>query len=67
MHLLVTALPLILLGFEANAADVNRKIIAELDPVAPATASQDEAQTGNATSKWGGSVDFYIAGVLSRV
>lgn len=61
----LSVVPLFLLAFEANAADVNRKITAELDPVAPATASQDEASTGNATSKWGGSVDFNVAGVLS--
>jgi len=58
-------LPLFLLGFPANAADINKKIILELDPVAPTTASYDETASGNATSKWGGSVDFNVGGVLS--
>lgn len=58
-------LPLFLLGLEANAADISRKITVELDPVAPTSASYDETETGTATSKWGGSVDFNVAGVMS--
>jgi hypothetical protein len=61
----LSILPLILIGLEANAADVNKKIIVELDPIAPTTASFDETDTGNATSKWGGSVDFNVAGLIS--
>jgi hypothetical protein len=49
----------------ALAGDVNRKIIAELDPVAPASASYEEEKSGIVTSKWGALVDFNVGGVIS--
>lgn len=56
-----------LAGFAAGAqaADINRRIIAEIDPVAPGSASYEEDQTGIVTSKWGGLVDFNMGNVLS--
>jgi hypothetical protein len=60
-------LAIVLVGFEAHAfaGDVNRKIIAELDPVAPSSAAYEETKNDIATSKWGGAVDFNMAGVIS--
>jgi len=49
----------------ASAADVNRKIIAEIDPVQPTSASYEENVNGVTTSKWGGLVDFNAGGVVS--
>lgn len=49
----------------ALAADINRKLVAELDPVAPTSSIYEEQKNGVATSKWGGNIDFNLAGVLS--
>lgn len=49
----------------AISADINRKIITELDPVAPASAAYEEEANGVITSKWGASADFNLAGVVS--
>ncbi len=51
----------------ANAADIHKKIIAELDPIAPSSAAYDEQfEAGvDTSSKWGAKVDFNIAGILS--
>lgn len=49
----------------AWGADTNRRIIAEVDPVAPASAAYNEQKTGVSTSKWGGDVDFNVAGKFS--
>ncbi len=60
--------PIIVAGFTSlpvSAADVNRRIFAEVDPVAPASMSYDENVSGITSSKYGGNVDFNIAGVLS--
>jgi hypothetical protein len=55
-----------LLGAQAaHAADINRKIIAEVDPIAPTSAGYDQARTGIVTSKYGFGADFNLAGVLS--
>ncbi len=49
----------------AHAADINRKIIAEVDPVAPGSAAYDQQTTGVVTSKYGLGADFNLAGVMS--
>jgi hypothetical protein len=49
----------------AHAAGVNRKIIAEIDPVAPSSSMYEEEQNGVVTSKWGALVDFNVGGVVS--
>lgn len=49
----------------ALAADINKRIIAEIDPVAPGSAAYEEQSSGIATSKWGGLVDFNMGNVLS--
>ena len=59
---------LVLAGLSANVAyagDINKKIIAEIDPVAPGSASYEEQTNSVATSKFGGIVDFNIGGVVS--
>lgn len=63
--LIITFGLLVSQALPARAADINRRIIAELDPVAPGSAAYDEQNNGMATSKWGGNVDFNIAGVFS--
>lgn len=47
------------------AASVNRKIIAELDPVAPASASYEQQKHHVTTNKFGANVDFNLGGVIS--
>lgn len=59
------AIASILSAPSALAADINRKIITEIDPVAPGSASYDQRATGIVTSKWGLGADFNLAGVLS--
>lgn len=49
----------------AQAGDINKKIIAELDPVAPGSATYEEQTNDVTTSKFGGAVDFNIGGVIS--
>lgn len=49
----------------AQAADINRRIIAEFDPVAPSSAAYEEDSSGVTTSKWGGLVDFNMGNVMS--
>lgn len=44
----------------AHAANVNRRLIAEFDPVAPSSALYEERASGIATSKFGGAVDFNV-------
>jgi hypothetical protein len=48
------------LSENASAANINRRIVAELDPVAPSSALYEERSTGVSTSKFGGSVDFNV-------
>jgi hypothetical protein len=48
-----------------NAADLHRKITAEFDPVAPASASYEDKYYDTTTSKWGAQVDFNAGGVIS--
>lgn len=62
-HLAVAALGLS--SSLATAADINRRIIAEIDPVAPGSAVYEEKASGISTSKWGGLVDFNMGNVLS--
>lgn len=59
------ALASILSAGVAHAADINRKIIAEVDPVAPGSAAYDEARSGVTTSKYGLAADFNLGGVMS--
>lgn len=59
------ATDMLLLAGSAEAADINRRIIAEIDPVAPGSASYEESESGVTTSKWGGLVDFNMGNVLS--
>jgi hypothetical protein len=49
-----------LLAANAQAANVNRRIVAEVDPVAPSSALYEERSTGIATSKFGVAVDFNV-------
>ena len=57
--------PLLLTSTTGLGASVNRRIIAELDPVAPASASYEQQKNGVTTNKFGAAVDFNIGGVLS--
>src|SRR4051812_27437833 len=50
---------------EANAADIIKRIVAEVDPVAPASAGYEQTKDGVNTQKWGGNVDFNIGGWIS--
>jgi hypothetical protein len=54
-----------IVSIPALAVDSNRRIFAEIDPIAPASMSYDERVNGMTSSKYGGNVDFNIAGVLS--
>lgn len=54
-----------ILGSTANGADVNRKICAEFDPEAPASAQYEQQADGVTTSKYGGNVDFNMGGNFS--
>jgi hypothetical protein len=49
----------------ANASDVLKKIDAEVDPVAPASASYETTNDGVTTQKWGANVDFNMGGIIS--
>jgi hypothetical protein len=49
----------------AWAADINKKIIAEVDPIAPGSAAYEEATNDVTTSKFGAGVDFNVGGVIS--
>ena len=62
---LILGSTLVLAAVKAEAADINRKIIAEIDPVAPSSAAYDTAANGIDASKFGASVDFNLAGVFS--
>lgn len=44
----------------ATAANINRRLIAEFDPVAPSSAVYEEQASGIVTSKFGGAVDFNV-------
>ncbi len=44
----------------AFAGEVNRRLIAEIDPVAPSSAMYEQQASGITTSKFGGSVDFNV-------
>lgn len=59
------ALGALALAASAQAADINRKIVAEFDPVAPSSAAYDHAASGIDASKFGAGVDFNLAGVFS--
>ncbi len=59
------AVAAITLATQAHAGDVVRRIVTEMDPVAPSSAAYEEAQTGVTTSKWGGLADFNIGGMVS--
>lgn len=54
-----------ILAQQSLAADINKKIITELDPVAPGSASYDEQHNDIATSKFGGNVDFNVGGIIA--
>lgn len=49
----------------AVAGDVVRSVIAEVDPVAPASSFYEQAQGGVTTSKWGAGIDFNMGGRFS--
>lgn len=53
------------LSTQGLCADVTKKIIAEFDPIAPASAISAPEQNNTAASKWGGNVDFNIGGKFS--
>ena len=65
MSLIAVGTLLMLIAQVAQGAGTNRKIIAEIDPVAPASATWEESIYETPTSKWGGNVDFNIGGILS--
>jgi hypothetical protein len=45
---------------QALAANVNRRLVAEIDPVAPSSALYEERASGISTSKFGAAVDFNV-------
>ena len=59
------ALASLLPASAAHAGDINRKIIAEFDPVAPGSAAYDQQTSGVVTSKYGIGADFNLAGMMS--
>lgn len=65
MKRVVLALLGMLLASEVYAGSVNRRVIAEIDPVAPASAGYEEQTHKITTSKFGANVDFNVGGVLS--
>ncbi len=44
----------------AQAGEINRRLITEIDPVAPSSASYEQLASGITTSKFGASVDFNV-------
>lgn len=64
MHFLLLTFFTLLSQF-SFAADINKKIIAELDPIAPGSAVYEERKNEATTSKFGGNVDFNIGGVIT--
>lgn len=65
IHLAAAAILPLFAAAPVLGADVNRRIIAEIDPVAPASAAYDEAKYDMSESKWGGLVDFNMGNVVS--
>ncbi|MCX6124716.1 MAG: hypothetical protein NTV34_08200 [Proteobacteria bacterium] len=53
------------LATQARAGDVIRSIIAEADPVAPASSAYEQSQSGVVTDKWGAAVDFNMGAKFS--
>lgn len=63
-RVILTVLSLILAS-EVYAGSVNRRVIAEFDPVAPASAGYEEQMHKVSTSKFGANVDFNVGGFIS--
>jgi len=58
----------LLLAFISNTvfgSDINRAIIAELDPIAPASSNYESQTSTVETSKWGAAVDFNLGAKIS--
>ncbi|NBQ52394.1 MAG: hypothetical protein EBU49_02270 [Proteobacteria bacterium] len=49
-----------LFASSAGAAEINRRFITEIDPVAPSSALYEQRASGITTSKFGASVDFNV-------
>jgi hypothetical protein len=52
-------------GSAAFGSDVVRQIVAEVDPVAPASAAYEQSVNNVTTSKYGGAVDFNMGATMS--
>lgn len=65
MRLIALALIATAISGQAYAADINKRLTAEFDPVAPSSAVYEEMANGVATSKWGALVDFNLGGIVS--
>jgi hypothetical protein len=64
-NLIIPGFAIALLAGNASAAPSLRKIIFEIDPVAPASAAYDEKNNNMTNSKFGVNVDFNIGGFIS--
>ncbi len=64
MRTIIATLTIVIAG-TAQAAEIARNIVAELDPVAPTSASFEHNINDVATSKWGALADFNAKDVVS--
>ena len=56
---------LTLIGTGAQAGDVVRQIVAEADPIAPASSAYEQSVNAVTTSKYGAAVDFNMGATMS--
>jgi hypothetical protein len=56
---------LVMFSVKAQAGDVVRQIVAEADPIAPASSAYEKSVNGVTTSKYGASVDFNMGATMS--
>ncbi|MGE0172113.1 MAG: hypothetical protein AB7T49_04980 [Oligoflexales bacterium] len=64
-NLILSSMVAVLMAGQAFAGPSLRKIIFEVDPIAPASAAYDEKVNDMTNSKFGVNVDFNIGGVVS--
>ena len=56
---------LALVAIKVEAGDVVRQIVAETDPIAPASSAYEQSVNGVTTSKYGAAVDFNMGATMS--
>jgi hypothetical protein len=65
VHTGLAALAVMLSAQPALAADINKRFIVEVDPIAPASAAYEQKVNDVTTNKWGGLADFNLGNLLS--